>query len=153
MLEKINQVEPNISEQDIQRVNDYMSSGAWITEHVLTKELEEKIANFVGVKFPPLEGSNLPQVDDRPFILRGPIGENITYNIDGVKGPDLLNKDQMYNMHFKKFPIGKGGNAKKALNKYPEPSTRISGDFFVSDFNLLFKLLFKLAIKINPVIF
>ena len=51
MLEKINQVEPNISEQDIQRVNDYMSSGAWITEHVLTKELEEKIANFVGRKY------------------------------------------------------------------------------------------------------
>ena len=72
-------------------------------------------SNFVGVKFPPLEGSNLPQVDDRPFILRGPIGENITYNIDGVSGPDILNKDQMYDMHFRKFPIGKGGNAKKEL--------------------------------------
>ena len=51
MSEKINQVEPNISENDIQRVNDYMSSGAWITEHALTKELEEKIADFVGRKY------------------------------------------------------------------------------------------------------
>ena len=42
MSENINQVEPNISGDDIQRVNDYMSSGAWITEHALTKELEEK---------------------------------------------------------------------------------------------------------------
>ena len=51
MSEKINQVEPNISENDIQRVNDYMSSGAWITEHALTTELEEKIADFVGRKY------------------------------------------------------------------------------------------------------
>jgi len=51
MSKKINQVEPNISEQDIQRVNDYMSSGAWITEHALSKELEEKIADFVGRKY------------------------------------------------------------------------------------------------------
>jgi len=51
MSKKINQVEPNISEQDIQKVNDYMSSGAWITEHSLTKELEEKISDFVGRKY------------------------------------------------------------------------------------------------------
>ena len=48
MSKKINQVEPNISEKDIQMVNDYMSSGAWITEHALTKELEDKLADFVG---------------------------------------------------------------------------------------------------------
>ena len=51
MSKKINQVEPNISEQDIQKVNDYMSSGAWITEHALTKELEKKIADFVDRKY------------------------------------------------------------------------------------------------------
>ena len=51
MSKKINQVEPNISENDIQRVNDYMSSGAWITEHALTKELEDNIADFVGRKY------------------------------------------------------------------------------------------------------
>ena len=51
MSKKINQVEPNISEQDIQKVNDYMSSGAWITEHSLTKELEEKLSDFVGRKY------------------------------------------------------------------------------------------------------
>ena len=54
MLEKINQVEPNISEQDIQRVSDYMSSGAWITEHAPPKELEEKIAHFVNRKYADL---------------------------------------------------------------------------------------------------
>ncbi len=51
MSRKINQVEPNISEEDIQKVNDYMSSGAWITEHALTKELEKKIADFVNRKY------------------------------------------------------------------------------------------------------
>lgn len=51
MSDKTNQVEPNISEKDIQMVNDYMSSGAWITEHALTKELEDKIADFVGRKY------------------------------------------------------------------------------------------------------
>ena len=51
MSKKINQVEPNISEQDIQKVNNYMSSGAWITEHALTKELEKKIADFVDRKY------------------------------------------------------------------------------------------------------
>jgi perosamine synthetase len=51
MSRKINQVEPNISEEDIQQVNDYMSSGAWITEHALTKELEKKIADFVDRKY------------------------------------------------------------------------------------------------------
>ncbi len=51
MSRKINQVEPNISEEDIQKVNDYMSSGAWITEHALTKELEKKIADFVDRKY------------------------------------------------------------------------------------------------------
>ena len=51
MSKKINQVEPNISEEDIQKVNDYMSSGAWITEHALTKELEKKIADFVDRKY------------------------------------------------------------------------------------------------------
>ena len=51
MSDKTNQVEPNISEKDIQMVNDYMSSGAWITEHELTKELEDKIADFVGRKY------------------------------------------------------------------------------------------------------
>ena len=51
MSRKINQVEPNISEEDIRKVNDYMSSGAWITEHTLTKELEKKIADFVDRKY------------------------------------------------------------------------------------------------------
>ena len=41
MLERINQVEPNISETDIKNINDYLQSGSWITEHKLTEELEK----------------------------------------------------------------------------------------------------------------
>ena len=29
----ISQVEPNISNEDVQNVTEYMSSGSWITEH------------------------------------------------------------------------------------------------------------------------
>ena len=72
-------------------------------------------SNFVGVKFPPLEGASLHQKDDRPFILRGPVGENITYNIDGVSGPDLLNGTEMFKMHFSKFPVAAGFPAKETL--------------------------------------
>ena len=48
MSKKINQVEPNIDSEDIQSVNEYMSSGAWITENKKTEEFENLISNFVG---------------------------------------------------------------------------------------------------------
>ena len=51
MLEMINQVEPNISKDDIQYVTDYMSSGSWITENKITKKLEENIAKYVNRKY------------------------------------------------------------------------------------------------------
>ena len=51
MSKKINQVEPNISELDVKNVTDYLSSGAWITEHKLTKSLEDSIAAYVNRKF------------------------------------------------------------------------------------------------------
>ena len=38
MSKKINQVEPNISQEDIRRINNYMSSESWITEHEITKD-------------------------------------------------------------------------------------------------------------------
>ena len=47
----INQVEPNISSEDIESVSEYMQSGSWITEHKLTKELENKIAGYVDRKY------------------------------------------------------------------------------------------------------
>ena len=47
----INQVEPNISNEDIESVSQYMQSGSWITEHKLTKEFEDKIASYVGRKY------------------------------------------------------------------------------------------------------
>ena len=48
MSKKINQVEPNINSEDIQSVNEYMSSGAWITENKKTEEFENLISKFVG---------------------------------------------------------------------------------------------------------
>jgi len=51
MLEMINQVEPNISNEDIQTVSEYMASGSWITEHKVTKKLEQNIAEYVNRKY------------------------------------------------------------------------------------------------------
>ena len=47
----INQVEPNISREDVESVSQYMQSGSWITEHKLTKELEDKLASYVDRKY------------------------------------------------------------------------------------------------------
>ena len=47
----INQVEPNISSEDIERVSQYMKSDSWITEHNVTKELENKVASYVDRKY------------------------------------------------------------------------------------------------------
>ena len=48
MSKKINQVEPNINSQDIRSVNEYMTSGSWITENKKTEEFENLISKFVG---------------------------------------------------------------------------------------------------------
>ena len=47
----INQVEPNISSEDMESVSRYMQSGSWITEHKLTKDLEDKVAAYVDRKY------------------------------------------------------------------------------------------------------
>ena len=47
----INQVEPNISSEDIESVSQYMKSDSWITEHNVTKELENKVASYVDRKY------------------------------------------------------------------------------------------------------
>ncbi len=47
----INQVEPNISSEDMESVSRYMQSGSWITEHKLTKDLENKVATYVDRKY------------------------------------------------------------------------------------------------------
>ncbi len=48
---KYNQVEPLIENDDIKNVTDYLSSGAWITEHQKTRELENNIKDLVGRKY------------------------------------------------------------------------------------------------------
>ena len=50
MSEKINQIEPEITSQDIDEVTKYLSSGSWITEHKITGNLEDQISNTVGRK-------------------------------------------------------------------------------------------------------
>ena len=47
----INQVEPNISSEDMESVSQYIQSGSWITEHKLTKDLEDKVASYVDRKY------------------------------------------------------------------------------------------------------
>lgn len=47
----INQIEPLIEQIDIDAVTSYMKSGGWITEHKVTAELEQKIANYLGVNY------------------------------------------------------------------------------------------------------
>ena len=48
---KYNQVEPYIDQDDINSVSKYLSSGGWVTEHRVTKELEDKIKSFVDRKY------------------------------------------------------------------------------------------------------
>ena len=50
-LDKIFQVEPLISEEDIKNVNTYISSGSWVTENNVTKELENDIKNYLGREY------------------------------------------------------------------------------------------------------
>ena len=42
MSEKINQVEPEITSEDIEEVSKYLNSGGWVTEHKITRSFEEK---------------------------------------------------------------------------------------------------------------
>ena len=49
-LDKIFQVEPLISKDDIESVNNYMASGSWITENKVTKELEDKLSTYLDRK-------------------------------------------------------------------------------------------------------
>ena len=47
ILDRIFQVEPSISSDDIEAVNKYISSGSWITEHKLTEDLENQIKQYL----------------------------------------------------------------------------------------------------------
>ena len=47
----INQIEPVITEEDIESVDEYLRSGGWLTEHILTKSLEENIAAYLDRKY------------------------------------------------------------------------------------------------------
>lgn len=48
---KINQYEPMYGKEEIESVTKYLQSGGWITEHTVTKQVEEEIKNFTGMKY------------------------------------------------------------------------------------------------------
>lgn len=50
-LDRIFQVEPSISNDDIEAVNNYISSRSWITEHKLTEDLENQIKHYLDRKY------------------------------------------------------------------------------------------------------
>lgn len=47
----INQIEPVITKEDIESVNSYLESGGWLTEHSITKKLEENIASYIDRRY------------------------------------------------------------------------------------------------------
>ena len=51
MLKRINQVEPNITSVDINKINEYLDSGGWITEHNVTRNLEDRISSLLNRKY------------------------------------------------------------------------------------------------------
>ena len=48
---RINQVEPFISNDDIESVASYLKSGGWVTEHNVSRNFEEQIASYVDRKY------------------------------------------------------------------------------------------------------
>ena len=50
-MKKINQIEPLITEKEVVSITKYLNSGAWLTQFKKTKEFEQRIAEYVGVKY------------------------------------------------------------------------------------------------------
>lgn len=50
-MEFINQMEPLIEIEEKRAVNEYMESGAWLTEFKKTKEFAEMIKNYTGAEY------------------------------------------------------------------------------------------------------
>ncbi len=48
---KINQIEPLLTGLESTALQNYFSTGGWLTEHTKTKEFERKIAKYVGVRY------------------------------------------------------------------------------------------------------
>jgi perosamine synthetase len=51
IMKPINQTEPLIEEEEKKAVAEYLGSGGWLTEFKKTREFEEGIARFLGVKY------------------------------------------------------------------------------------------------------
>jgi len=50
-LERINQMEPWIGEEEKRAMMEYLDSGGWLTEFKRTREFEQSVANYVGSKY------------------------------------------------------------------------------------------------------
>jgi perosamine synthetase len=51
MMERINQMEPWLSEEEKEAMIQYLNSGGWLTEFKKTREFEQLIANYVGCRY------------------------------------------------------------------------------------------------------
>lgn len=47
----INQIEPLITNNEVNAMTEYLQSGGWLTEYKKTEEFEQMIADFLGVKY------------------------------------------------------------------------------------------------------
>jgi len=47
---KLEQYEPDFGKEEADAVYEYMKTGAWLTEHIKTREFEEQVSSFLGVK-------------------------------------------------------------------------------------------------------
>ena len=96
--------------------NDVENTIDFAPDYFLTSKPRFGLPKLQGksIDFPKINGGNLNQTNDRPFFLRGPIGQFITYNINGVVN-EITSTDQMYKMQFDRFPHSGNKDSKKKL--------------------------------------
>jgi perosamine synthetase len=75
----IHQIEPRIGNAEVKAVTDYLQSGGWLTEHTKTREFEEALADFLGVKHCILTTSGTTALYLAYYNLKIPIGRESSY--------------------------------------------------------------------------
>jgi perosamine synthetase len=74
-MNRINQVEPWIGEEEQKAVAEYLSSGGWLTEFKKTREFERRLADFVGSRYALI-------------VSNGTVSLSIALMALGIKGDD-----------------------------------------------------------------
>lgn len=75
LMDRINQVEPWIGEEEKRAVMEYLDGGGWLTEFKKTREFEQMIADFVGAKYASV-------------VCNGTVSLTIALMALGIKGDD-----------------------------------------------------------------